>query len=187
MPRPGSEAVSAYTRFNDEPTPEDLEVGFGDDVQRIKAKTGGRLGYASPRAKPSTCDACSCAQWVGISLGGFIAMVPSTEVPHPFERDAYFVGGILLAVCALAEALAVRAAGHKCFAFCSESGRANPEYCEVITQAALDVLVVMVGYGLGLAAESAIPNGGAAVVGGIALVVYIIVLAFRRTTQTART
>jgi hypothetical protein len=180
MPRPGAEGGSAYTRFNDAPTEEDLEVGFGDDVQRLRTKTGGRLGYASGPKATTACTSCSCSQWLGIALGGFVALVPSDEYPQPIERNSLFVAFVLFVICALGEAFVIRAEGHKCFAFCTKAGRANSEYCRLFTQAATDIVVVMCGYALGLGLETVMPTGGAAVVGGVALLIYAISLAFQK-------
>ena len=49
-----------------------------------------------------------------------------------------------------------------------------------MTQTAVDITIVMAGYLVGRGAEQYIPMGGAAIVGGVALGLFSVVLGFRQ-------
>lgn len=163
---------SARPRYN---APND---GIVDDDEGYTVEIHPHGFKSRAEAKPF-CTKFMLFQLLGVATGAFVALIPSASSDSVADNP-YVVALILLLIAMVAGAVVVRAEGYSFFGVCTKDGRRNQEYCALMTQTAVDITIVMAGYLVGRGAEQYIPMGGAAIVGGVALGLFFLVLGFRQ-------
>lgn len=136
-------------------------------------------GFKSRAEARPFCTKFMLFQLLGVATGAFVALIPSAS-SDSLADNPYIVALILLLFAMVAGAVVVRAEGYSFFGVCTKDGRRNQEYCALMTQTAVDITIVMAGYLVGRGAEQYIPKGGAAIVGGVALGLFFVVIGFRQ-------